>query len=198
MESRGNPQSGILVMLFKCPRRVNIVMPISLTSCDIRMDICKFQNIAVRAINLFKNSYFTSKSEVMKALPSALILRVLKIVKKLIKNVNCLFVLLILFIIFSGLSIISITLPYWLYHQLSFLYAMCSKSSTCCLSEWAAVYMQEILFTLQRLKMFLYHHNLYYLQCLSLFMIRMFRQNKTPATLSYLLTAINHILCMYI
>ena len=97
-----------------------------------------------------------------------------KIVKKLTKNINCLFVLLILFIVFSVLSIISSTLPYWLYHQLSFLYAMCSKSSTCCLSEWAAVYMQEILFTLQRLKMFLHHHDLSYLQCLSIVMNRMF------------------------
>ena len=72
LESKGgtwrgevNPLSGILVMLFKCRRRVTIVMPISLTSCDTRMHICKFKNMAVRAIHLSKNSYFTSKSEVI-------------------------------------------------------------------------------------------------------------------------------------
>ena len=40
--------------------------------------LCKLENMAVRAINLFQNGYFTSKSEVIKAVLSALILRILK------------------------------------------------------------------------------------------------------------------------
>ena len=114
--------------------------------------------------------------------------------KKLTKIVPCLFALLTLLIVFSVLSIISPTLPYWLYHQLVFLYVICSKSSTCCPSEWAAVYMQEILFTLQRFKMFLHHQDLSHLQCLSLFMNQMFSQNKTPAALSYSLTPMLYFL----
>ena len=70
-ERRDQYLSDMLVMLLKCRRWVNVVMPISLTCSDTRMHICKFKNMAVRALQLFKNSYFSSKSEAMKAVLSA-------------------------------------------------------------------------------------------------------------------------------